>query len=114
VGELLEKYRATRLFDQRYLNKNGMTKNHARNKYQSAYMSPKIISHNNVYLKQRGGFMGGGGGGGAQGCAPLLALVNKGAIKSNSEIWHNFHGFSFFEVKLKLIIQCPYHRKWHF
>jgi hypothetical protein len=62
VGELLEKYRATRLFDQRYLNKNGMTKNHARNKYQSAYMSPKIISHNNVYLKQRGGFMGGGGG----------------------------------------------------
>jgi hypothetical protein len=74
VGELLEKY----LFDQRYLIKNGMTKNHARNKYQSAYMSPKIISHNNVYLKQRGGFIGGGG---AQGCAPLLTLVNKGAIK---------------------------------
>jgi hypothetical protein len=27
-----------------------------------------------------------------------------GAKKSNSEIWHNFQGFSFFEVKLKLII----------
>jgi uracil DNA glycosylase len=33
------------------------------------------------------------------------------ATKSNSGIWHNFQGFSFFEVKLKLIIQCPYHRK---
>jgi hypothetical protein len=34
----------------------------------------------------------------AQGCAPLLALVNTDAKKSNSEIWHNFQGFSFFEV----------------
>ena len=33
-----------------------------------------------------------------------LALVNRGAKKSNSEIWENFQGFSFFEVKLKLII----------
>jgi hypothetical protein len=38
------------------------------------------------------GVQGGGGG---------------GCKKSNSEIWHNFQGFSFFEVKLKLIIQSP-------
>jgi hypothetical protein len=44
---------------------------------------------------------------GQQGC-------KGGAKKSNSEIWHNFQGFFFFEVKLKLTIQCPYHRKWHF
>ena len=30
-----------------------------------------------------------------------------GAKQLNSEIWYNFQGFSFFEVKLKLIIQCP-------
>jgi hypothetical protein len=41
---------------------------------------------------------------GQQGC-------KGGAKKLNSEIWHNFQGFSFFEVKLKLIIQCPYRRK---
>jgi hypothetical protein len=82
VGELLEKYRATRLFDQRYLNKNGMTKNHARNKYQSAYMSPKIISHNNVYLKQRGGFMGGGGvHRGAHPCWPWSTRVQSNQIQ---------------------------------
>jgi hypothetical protein len=34
---------------------------------------------------------------GQQGC--------KGGVKkSNSEIWHNFLGFSFFEVKLELTI----------
>jgi hypothetical protein len=58
-----------------------------------------------TYFKIRGGFIGGrgckGGGGGVQ-------------KKSNSEIWQNFQGFSFFEVILKLIIQCPYRRKWHF
>jgi hypothetical protein len=57
--------------------------------------------------KNRGGFIGGD----AQGCAALLALVNMGARgmkkKSNSEISHNFQGFSFFEVKIKLISQCP-------
>ena len=47
---------------------------------------------------------------GQQGCKASKG----GAKKSNSEIWHNFQGFSFFEVKLKLIIQCPYRRKWHF
>ena len=57
--------------------------------------------------------------GAAQKCAPLLALVNRGARgggakKSNSEIWHDSQCFSFFEVKLKLIIQCSYRRKWHF
>jgi hypothetical protein len=25
----------------------------------------------------------------------MLALVNRGAIKSNSEMWHNFQGFPF-------------------
>jgi hypothetical protein len=49
-----------------------------------------------------GGFIGGcigvrtAVGLGQQGC-------KGGAKKSNSEIWHNFQGFSFFEVKLKLI-----------
>jgi hypothetical protein len=48
---------------------------------------------------------------GQQGCKASKG----GAKKSISEIWHNFQGFSFFEVKLKLIIiQCPYRRKWHF
>jgi hypothetical protein len=31
-----------------------------------------------------------------------------------SEIWYNFQGFSFLEVKLKLLIQYPNCRKWHF
>jgi hypothetical protein len=30
-----------------------------------------------------------------------------GAKKSNSEIWHNFQGFSFFEVKLKAHNSMP-------
>jgi hypothetical protein len=69
-----------------------------------------------------------GGGGGAQGvdllygggvCTPVglgQQRCKGGARKSNTEIWHNFHahGFSLFEVKLKLTIQCPYCRKWHF
>jgi hypothetical protein len=61
--------------------------------------------------KDRGGFIGGAVhtpvGLGQQGC-------KGGAKKSNSQIWHNFQGFSFLEIKLKLIIQCPYRRKWHF
>jgi hypothetical protein len=64
-------------------------------------------------LHSRGGFIGG--------CTGVLTPVglrqqgsNGGANKLNSEIWHNFQGFSFFEVKLKLIIQRPYRRKWHF
>jgi hypothetical protein len=39
--------------------------------------------------------------------SPLLALVNRGAKKSNSEIWHDVK-FDF-EVKLKLIMDLsPY------
>ena len=61
----------------------------------------------------RGGFIGGVHRG-AHPCWPWSTGVQGGAKKSNSEIWHNFQGFSFFEVKLKLTIQCPYRRKWHF
>jgi hypothetical protein len=50
----------------------------------------------------------------AQGCAPLFALVNRsargggGAIKSNSEIWHSFQGFSFFKSIIKCLILSKY------
>jgi hypothetical protein len=55
----------------------------------------------------RGGFIGGVHRG-AHPCWPWSTGVQGGAKKSNSEIWHNFQGFSFFEVKLELTIQCPY------
>jgi hypothetical protein len=58
------------------------------------------------------------GGGGVTGVHTPVGLGQPGSKggtkKSNSEIWYNFQGFLFFEVKLKLIIQCPYCRKWHF
>jgi hypothetical protein len=59
-------------------------------------------------MRSRDGFIGGVHTpvalGQQGGCTPLLALVNRGPKKSNSEVWHNFQGFSFFEVILKLII----------
>jgi hypothetical protein len=67
------------------------------------------ISHSSALISS-GGFIRGmhtPAGLGQQGC-------KWGAKKTKSGIWHNFQGFPFFEVKLKLIIQCPYCRKWHF